>query len=88
MADVINNNQYGLYRIGRATLRRDRNVDGKWLIEVPQHAITMLNKSTALNYGTSFDNNTAITAWLVGSGTWAGVAGTAIGLFFGTSISG
>ncbi len=88
MSDVINNNQYGIYRIGKVRISRDINVDGNWLISVPQHAITALNKSTALSYGTSFDNNTGITAWLVGGGTWAGVAGTALGLFFGTSIKG
>ena len=88
MADVINNNQFGLYRVGRTQLLRDRTVDGSWLIKVPQHVITALNKSTGLTYGTSFDNMKECTLWLVGSGTWAGVAGTAVGLFFGTGRSG
>jgi len=88
LADVINNSQFGIYRVGKTTLRRDRNVDGNWLISVPSHVITTLNKSTALNFGTSFDNNSAIQVWVVGSGTWAGVAGTAIGIFFGTSVNG
>lgn len=88
MADVITNNQFGISRVGKVQICRDKAVDGKWLISVPQHVITLLNKSTALNYGTSFDNNSAITCWVVGSGTYAGVAGTAIGIFFGTSING
>ncbi len=88
MADIIPNSQFGLYRVGRTQLVRDRTVDGKWLISVPQHVITALNKSTGLTYGTSFDANKEITIWQVGCGTFAGVAGTAIGIFFGTGRSG
>ena len=88
MADVIPNNQFGIYRVGRVTLRRDSTDSGKWLISVPQHVNTAVNKSTALNFGTSFDHNSAITCWMLGSGTYAGVSGTAIGIFFGTSING
>ena len=86
MADHIGGD--GLYRIGRATLNRDKTDSGKWLISVPQHVITALNKSTALNFGTSFDHNSAVTLFMVGGGTWAGVAGTALGIFIGTSING
>lgn len=88
MADVINNNQFGIYRVGRTTISRDKTDTNKWLIAVPQHVITALNKSTALNFGTSFDHNSAVQLWVVGSGTFAGVAGTAIGIFIGTSING
>ena len=86
MADVIPNNQFGIYRVGRVQLMRDKNVDGSWLIKVPQHVITALNKSTGNTYGTSFDNLRSITVWQVGGGTWAGVAGTSIGIFFGTGL--
>lgn len=88
MADVINNNQFGIYRVGRSQLMRDRSVDGKWLLSVPQHVITALNKSTGLTYGTSFDNMKECTLWLVGGGTYAGVAGTTLGLFIGTGRTG
>lgn len=86
MADVINNNQYGINRVGRVQLMRDKNVDGSWLLKIPQHVITQLNKSTALAYGTSFDDMKSVTIWQVGGGTWAGVAGTAYGIFIGTGI--
>ncbi len=75
-----------IYRIGRVQISRDKSVDGSWLIKVPQHAITFLNKSTALTYGTSFDHNKSVTLWMVGGGTWAGVAGTNKGIFIGTGI--
>ena len=88
MADVINNNQFGIYRVGRVRISRDNTVNGDWLVRVPSHVITALNKSTALGYGTSFDSDHEITAWLVGGGTFAGVAGTAVGIFFGTGRSG
>lgn len=88
MADVINNNQFGIYRICRTQLMRDRNIAGNWLLSVPQHAITSLNKSTGLTYGTSFDNMKECTLWMVGNGTWAGVTGTSVGLFIGTGRSG
>ena len=86
MADVINNSQYGINRVGRVQLMRDKNVDGSWLIKIPQHVITQLNRSTALTYGTSFDDMKSVTIWQVGGGTWAGVAGTAVGIFIGTGI--
>lgn len=86
MADIINNSQFGLYRVGRTQLVRDRSVDGSWLIKVPQHVITALNKSTSHTYGTSFDNNKSVTLWLVGGGTYAGVAGTSVGFFVGTGL--
>lgn len=86
MADVINNNQFGLYRVGRAQISRDKAVDGSWLIKIPQHVITSLNKSTSHTYGTAFDHNKSVTIWQVGGGTYAGVAGTAIGIFIGTGL--
>ena len=86
MADIIDNSQFGIYRVGRTQLVRDKSEAGSWLIKVPQHVITALNKSTAHTYGTSFDHNKSITLWMVGSGTYAGVAGTAIGIFFGTGL--
>ena len=86
MADVINNSQFGIYRVGRVQISRDKTEDGSWLIKVPQHVITALNKSTALSYGTSFDNMKSLTVWQVGGGTYAGVAGTAVGIFFGTGL--
>jgi len=86
MADVIDNSQFGIYRVGRTQLMRDNSVDGSWLIKVPQHVITALNKSTAHTYGTSFDNMKSVTIWQVGGGTFAGVAGTAIGIFIGTGL--
>ena len=88
MADIINNSQFGIYRVGRVRITRDNTINGDWIFRVPQHVITSLNKSTALGYGTSFDSDHEITAWLVGSGTYAGVAGTSVGLFFGTGRSG
>ena len=75
-------------KITTVTLRRERTVNGNWLLEIPQHAITALNKSSVTNYGTSFDNNTAVQLWMVSGGTWAGITGTAIGIFIGTSIAG
>ena len=86
MADVIPNNQFGIVRVGRAQISRDKSVDGQWLIKIPQHVITALNKSTANTYGTSFDHNKSVTIWQVGGGTYAGVAGTAIGFFVGTGL--
>jgi len=86
MADVIDNSQFGIYRVGRTQLMRDNSVDGSWLIKVPQHVITALNKSTAHTYGTSFEHNKSVTIWQVGGGTFAGVAGTAIGIFIGTGL--
>ena len=86
MADVIDNSQFGIYRVGRTQLMRDNSVDGSWLIKVPQHVITALNKSTAHTYGTSFDNMKSVTIWQVGGGTYAGVAGTSIGIFIGTGL--
>lgn len=86
MADVINNNQYGINRVGRVQITRANTVDGSWLIKIPQHVITSLNKSTGLTYGTSFDDMKSITIWQVGGGTYAGVAGTAIGIFIGTGL--
>ena len=88
MADVINNSQFGIYRVGRVQISRDKSDGNNWLVKVPSHVMTMLNKSTALNYGTSFDHNSDITCWLVGSGTWAGIAGTSVGFFFGTGLHG
>lgn len=88
MADVINNSQYGINRVGRVQISRDKAVDGSWLIKVPQHVFTALNKSTGLTYGTSFDHNKSVTLWLVGNGTYAGVAGTAVGIFIGTGVVG
>ena len=86
MADVIPNNQFGIYRVGRAQISWDKSVDGQWLIKVPQYVITALNKSTANTYGTSFDHNKSVTIWQVGGGTFAGVAGTALGFFVGTGL--
>ena len=86
MADVIDHSQIRIYREGRTKIMRDKNVDGSWLIKVPQHVITALNKSTAHTYGTSFDNMKSVTIWQVGGGTFAGVAGTAIGIFIGTGL--
>ncbi len=86
MADHIGGD--GLYRIGRTTLMRDKSVDGSWLLKIPQHVITSLNRSTAIGYGTSFDHNKSVTLWMVSGGTWAGVAGTNIGIFIGTGIVG
>ena len=86
MADVIPNNQFGIYRVGRTQIVRDNNVDGSWMVKIPQHVITALNKSTANTYGTSFDNNKSVTIWAIGGGTWAGVAGTAVGIFIGTGL--
>lgn len=86
MADVINNNQFGINRVGRVQLMRDKNVDGSWLVKIPQHVITQLNRSTSLTYGTSFDDMKSVTIWQVGGGTWAGVAGTAVGIFIGTGL--
>lgn len=86
MADVINNSQFGVYRVGRVQISRDKSVDGQWLMKVPQHVITALNKSTSHTYGTSFDHNKSVTIWMVGGGTYAGVAGTAIGIFIGTGL--
>ena len=86
MADVIPNNQFGIYRVGRVQISKDQSVDGQWLIKVPSHVITALNKSTSNTYGTSFDHNKSITIWQVGGGTYAGIAGTAIGVFFGTGL--
>ena len=31
MADVIHNNQFGIYRVGRAQISRDKSVDGHGL---------------------------------------------------------
>jgi len=45
-----------------------------------------LNKSTSHTYGTSFEHNKSVTIWQVGGGTFAGVAGTAIGIFIGTGL--
>lgn len=84
--DVIEHSQFGIYRIGRVQLMRDKNVDGAWMLKIPQHVITALNKSTAHSYGTSFDNMKSVTLWQVGGGTWAGVAGTALGIFIGTGL--
>ena len=78
MADVINNSQFGVYRVGRVQISRDKSDGNNWLIKVPQHVITALNKSTAHTYGTSFDNMKSVTIWQVGGGTYAVVAGTAI----------
>jgi len=75
-------------RIAKVQISRDKSDTNSWLIKIPQQAITALNKSTALGYGTSFDHNTAVQLYMVGGGTWAGVAGTSIGIFIGTSISG
>lgn len=75
-------------KIGRVTLMRDKGVDGAWLLRVPQHVITALNKSTAITYGTSFDHNSDVQLWQVSGGTWAGVAGTSIGIFIGTGYTG
>ena len=86
MADVINNSQFGVYRVGRVQISRDKSDGNNWLIKVPQHVITALNKSTAHTYGTSFDNMKSVTIWQVGGGTYAGVAGTAIGIFIGTGL--
>lgn len=86
MADVINNNQFGLYRVGRIRLNRDKTTDGKWLLEVPAHVFTALNRSTTHTYGTSFDHDKSVTLWVVGGGTWAGVAGTTVGIFIGTGL--
>lgn len=88
MADIINNSQFGIYRIGRVRLSRDKAEDGGWLVKVPQHVFTALNRSTGLTYGTSFDEGKEVTLWLTGGGTWAGVAGTAVGIFIGTGRSG
>lgn len=85
MADNINQT---MNRIGRVQISRDVNMDGSWLIKVPAHVFTALNKSTALTYGTSFDHNSGIALWMVGGGTFAGVAGTALGIFFGTGVHG
>ena len=82
------NLNHSIYRVGRFQIRRDRNESGDWLFRVPQHVITQLNRSTDLKYGTSFDNCSDVTCWVVGSGTWAGVAGTTIGIFFGTGLNG
>ncbi len=84
MADHIGGD--GLYRVGRVPINRDKNVDGSWLVKIPQHVITALNKSTANTYGTSFHHAHSVTLWQVGGGTWAGVAGTAIGIFIGTGL--
>ena len=86
MADVILNNQFGIYRVGRIQLSRDKSEDGGWLLKIPQHVITSLNKSTANTYGTSFDHSKSVTIWSVGGGTWAGVAGTSLGIFIGTGL--
>ena len=86
MADVINNSQFGVYRVGRVQISRDKSDGNNWLIKVPQHVITALNKSTAHTYGTSFDNMKSVTIWQVGGGTYAGVAGTSIGIFIGTGL--
>ena len=86
MADNIPNSQSGIVRVGRVQLMRDKNVDGAWLLKIPQHVITSLNKSTANTYGTSFDNMKSVTIWQVGGGTYAGVAGTALGIFIGTGL--
>ena len=75
-------------KIGRVQLSREKNVDGAWLVRVPQHVFTALNKSTAIGYGTSFDHNRDVTMWMVSGGTWSGIAGTAIGIFFGTGLNG
>ena len=86
MADVIPNNQFGIYRVGRTQIVRDNNVDGSWMVKIPQHVITALNKSTANTYGTSFDNNKSVTIWAIGGGTWAGISGTCLGIFIGTGL--
>ena len=83
----INLNQT-LNKIGRVNISRDINDSGNWLLKVPQQAITALNRSTAIGYGSSFDSGSDVTLYMVGGGTWAGVAGTAIGLFFGTGLHG
>jgi len=75
-------------KVARVQISRDKSDANSWLIKVPSHVITSLNKSTALNFGTSFDHNSAVQVWIVGSGTYAGVAGTALGIFIGTSING
>ena len=75
-----------IIRIGSVQISREKNDSGSWLLKVPQAAITMLNKSTALAFGTSFDHGKSVTLWAVGGGTWAGVAGTNVGIFVGTGI--
>jgi len=75
-----------IIKVGRVTLSRDKAVDGSWLLKIPQHVITSLNKSTGNTFGTSFDHNKDVTVWVVGGGTWAGVAGTGLGIFIGTGL--
>lgn len=75
-------------KIGRVQISRDKSDSGYWLIKVPSQAITALNKSTAITYGTSFDHNSDVQLWMVGGGTFAGVAGTSIGFFCGTGLHG
>jgi len=77
-----------IVKVARVQISRDKSDTGSWLIKVPSHVITALNKSTALNFGTSFDHNSAVQIWMVGSGTYAGIAGSATGIFIGTSING
>lgn len=78
----------GIYRIGRIRLMRDRAVNGDWLLRVPHHVIQNLNASTGLSYGTSFDHNSDVTLWQIAQGTYAGAAGSSLGIFIGTGING
>ena len=74
-------------RVTRVTLDRSNLKDGKWLIPIPQHVITALNKSesSSLTHGTSFDHNMSVTIYMFDGGTELS-SGTAYGIFIGTGL--